>query len=101
WKRHLTAFLGVSLMGGFGSMKSRAHWRYYVLVAGKCLMILLKNWRKSLGIGDRECGPACIPTCQEPSSASCTGPCISGCFCKPGFVFKGRRCVPLGEMWLS
>ncbi|XP_029944228.1 zonadhesin, like [Salarias fasciatus] len=42
-----------------------------------------------------ECGPACFPTCQKPSSASCTGPCISGCFCKPGFVFKGRRCVPL------
>ncbi|CAN9509807.1 unnamed protein product [Ophioblennius macclurei] len=41
-----------------------------------------------------ECGPACIPTCQEPSS-NCTGSCISGCFCKPGFVFKGRHCVPL------
>uniref|UniRef100_UPI003AAC3F13 zonadhesin, like n=1 Tax=Centroberyx gerrardi TaxID=166262 RepID=UPI003AAC3F13 len=41
-----------------------------------------------------ECGPACIPTCKEPST-DCTGSCISGCFCKPGFVFKGRRCVPL------
>ncbi|XP_063756545.1 LOW QUALITY PROTEIN: zonadhesin, like [Eleginops maclovinus] len=41
-----------------------------------------------------ECGPACIPTCMEPSS-NCSGSCISGCFCKPGFVFKGRRCVPL------
>ncbi|KAM9836548.1 zonadhesin-like [Aulostomus maculatus] len=41
-----------------------------------------------------ECGPACIPTCMEPST-NCTGSCISGCFCKPGFVFKGRRCVPL------
>lgn len=41
-----------------------------------------------------ECGPACIPTCQEPST-NCSGSCISGCFCKPGFVFKGRRCVPL------
>lgn len=41
-----------------------------------------------------ECGPACIPSCQEPST-NCTGSCISGCFCKPGFVFKGRRCVPL------
>ncbi|KAF0045614.1 hypothetical protein F2P81_002143 [Scophthalmus maximus] len=31
---------------------------------------------------------------MEPS-ANCSGPCISGCFCKPGFVFKGQRCVPL------
>ncbi|KAM3590633.1 uncharacterized protein V6R79_013313 [Siganus canaliculatus] len=43
-----------------------------------------------------ECGPACIPTCMEPSS-NCTGSCISGCFCKPGYVFKGRHCVPLEE----
>ncbi|XP_077400930.1 zonadhesin, like isoform X2 [Vanacampus margaritifer] len=41
-----------------------------------------------------ECGPACIPTCMEPST-NCTGPCITGCFCKPGFVFKGKHCVPL------
>ncbi|XP_019732999.1 zonadhesin, like [Hippocampus comes] len=41
-----------------------------------------------------ECGPACIPTCMEPST-NCSGSCISGCFCKPGFVFKGRHCVPL------
>ncbi|XP_070710573.1 zonadhesin, like [Pempheris klunzingeri] len=41
-----------------------------------------------------ECGPACIPTCMEPST-NCSGSCISSCFCKPGFVFKGRRCVPL------
>ncbi|XP_071334202.1 zonadhesin, like isoform X3 [Trachinotus anak] len=41
-----------------------------------------------------DCGPACIPTCMEPST-NCSGSCISGCFCKPGYVFKGRRCVPL------
>ncbi|XP_077357683.1 IgGFc-binding protein-like isoform X3 [Festucalex cinctus] len=41
-----------------------------------------------------ECGPACIPTCMEPST-NCSGPCITGCFCKPGFVFKGQHCVPL------
>ncbi|XP_033465892.2 zonadhesin, like isoform X3 [Epinephelus lanceolatus] len=41
-----------------------------------------------------DCGPACIPTCMEPST-NCTGSCITGCFCKPGYVFKGRRCVPL------
>ncbi|CAL8327038.1 unnamed protein product [Lota lota] len=41
-----------------------------------------------------ECGPACIPSCKDPST-NCTGSCISGCFCKPGFVFKGPRCVPL------
>ncbi|XP_074518433.1 zonadhesin, like [Halichoeres trimaculatus] len=41
-----------------------------------------------------DCGPACIPTCMEPST-NCTGSCITGCFCKPGFVFKGRHCVPL------
>ncbi|KAK6323422.1 hypothetical protein J4Q44_G00057610 [Coregonus suidteri] len=41
-----------------------------------------------------ECGPACIPSCKEPST-NCTGSCISACFCKPGFVFKGSRCVPI------
>ncbi|KAG7497745.1 zonadhesin-like [Solea senegalensis] len=41
-----------------------------------------------------ECGPACKPSCEKPST-NCSGPCISGCFCKPGFVFKGERCVPL------
>ncbi|XP_053089075.1 zonadhesin, like isoform X2 [Pangasianodon hypophthalmus] len=41
-----------------------------------------------------ECGPACIPSCKEPST-NCTGSCISGCFCKPGFVFRGKRCVPI------
>ncbi|XP_030193878.1 zonadhesin, like isoform X2 [Gadus morhua] len=43
-----------------------------------------------------ECGPACIPSCEDPST-NCSGSCISGCFCKPGFVFKGRRCVPLDK----
>uniref|UniRef100_A0AAQ5X438 Zonadhesin, like n=2 Tax=Amphiprion ocellaris TaxID=80972 RepID=A0AAQ5X438_AMPOC len=43
-----------------------------------------------------DCGPACIPTCQEPST-NCSGSCISGCFCKPGFLFKGRRCVPVDK----
>ncbi|KAM4714652.1 zonadhesin, like [Anableps anableps] len=43
-----------------------------------------------------DCGPACIPTCREPST-NCSGSCISGCFCKPGFVFKGRKCVPLDK----
>nr|XP_049615661.1 zonadhesin, like isoform X24 [Syngnathus scovelli] len=41
-----------------------------------------------------ECGPACIPTCMEPST-NCSGPCITSCFCKPGYVFKGKHCVPL------
>ncbi|XP_037116970.1 zonadhesin, like isoform X3 [Syngnathus acus] len=41
-----------------------------------------------------ECGPACIPTCMEPST-NCSGSCITGCFCKPGYVFKGKHCVPL------
>ncbi|KAI4900182.1 hypothetical protein NFI96_023906, partial [Prochilodus magdalenae] len=43
-----------------------------------------------------ECGPACIPSCKEPST-NCTGSCITGCFCKPGFVFRGRRCVPIEQ----
>ncbi|CAJ1086482.1 LOW QUALITY PROTEIN: zonadhesin%2C like [Xyrichtys novacula] len=43
-----------------------------------------------------DCGPACIPTCMEPST-NCSGSCITGCFCKPGYVFKGRRCVPLEQ----
>uniref|UniRef100_A0A9J7YLD8 Zonadhesin, like n=1 Tax=Cyprinus carpio carpio TaxID=630221 RepID=A0A9J7YLD8_CYPCA len=43
-----------------------------------------------------DCGPACIPSCAEPST-NCSGSCISGCFCKPGFVFRGRRCVPIEQ----
>ncbi|XP_051561427.1 zonadhesin, like [Myxocyprinus asiaticus] len=43
-----------------------------------------------------DCGPACIPSCKEPST-NCTGSCISGCFCKPGFVFRGKRCVPIEQ----
>ncbi|XP_037537371.1 zonadhesin, like [Nematolebias whitei] len=43
-----------------------------------------------------DCGPACIPTCMEPST-NCSGSCLSGCFCKPGFLFKGRRCVPVDK----
>ncbi|KAK1797051.1 hypothetical protein P4O66_008443, partial [Electrophorus voltai] len=43
-----------------------------------------------------ECGPACIPSCKEPST-NCTGSCISGCFCKPGFVFRGKRCIPIEQ----
>ncbi|KAI5609967.1 zonadhesin isoform X2 [Silurus asotus] len=41
-----------------------------------------------------ECGPACIPSCKDPST-NCTGSCISGCFCKQGFVFRGKRCIPI------
>uniref|UniRef100_A0A8C5A6A3 TIL domain-containing protein n=1 Tax=Gadus morhua TaxID=8049 RepID=A0A8C5A6A3_GADMO len=46
-----------------------------------------------------ECGPACIPSCEDPST-NCSGSCISGCFCKPGFVFKALKtffsnCAPL------
>ncbi|XP_014186224.1 zonadhesin, partial [Haplochromis burtoni] len=33
---------------------------------------------------------------MEPST-NCSGSCITGCFCKPGFVFKGRHCVPLDK----
>ncbi|XP_047450650.1 IgGFc-binding protein-like isoform X2 [Mugil cephalus] len=44
----------------------------------------------------KDCGPACIPTCMEPHT-NCSGSCISGCFCRPGFVFKGRKCVPLEQ----
>ncbi|XP_028851976.1 zonadhesin, like [Denticeps clupeoides] len=43
-----------------------------------------------------ECGPSCVPSCEKPST-NCTGPCITGCFCKPGFVFRGQRCVPIDQ----
>ncbi|XP_069042968.1 zonadhesin, like [Lepisosteus oculatus] len=42
------------------------------------------------------CGPACMPTCQAPSY-NCTGSCITGCFCDLGYVYRGRRCLPLHQ----
>ncbi|GIZ02054.1 hypothetical protein CEXT_77441 [Caerostris extrusa] len=41
------------------------------------------------------CQPPCRPTCQNPSPALCNEPCVSGCFCKPGFVEEeDGKCVP-------
>ncbi|XP_076156227.1 zonadhesin-like [Alosa pseudoharengus] len=46
-----------------------------------------------------ECGPSCVPTCQKPkiSSSICTLNCVSGCFCRPGFVLSGNRCVAVDK----
>uniref|UniRef100_A0A3P8WR70 Zonadhesin n=1 Tax=Cynoglossus semilaevis TaxID=244447 RepID=A0A3P8WR70_CYNSE len=67
------------------------------------------DWRKNntfcpikcpSGSEYNHCGPACPqPSCQNPagSGGSCNEKCVEGCFCKPGFVLSGDKCVPLSE----
>ncbi|GBL55597.1 hypothetical protein AVEN_49484-1, partial [Araneus ventricosus] len=39
----------------------------------------------------RECGSACPPTCEDRGKKKiCTLQCVSGCFCKKGFVKNNR-----------
>uniref|UniRef100_A0A3Q3LWL0 Zonadhesin, like n=1 Tax=Labrus bergylta TaxID=56723 RepID=A0A3Q3LWL0_9LABR len=42
------------------------------------------------------CADPCQNTCSG-KPPSCGGPCSEGCVCDPGFVFKGRHCVPLEQ----
>ncbi|XP_066578814.1 zonadhesin, like [Amia ocellicauda] len=42
------------------------------------------------------CGRPCLPSCQAPST-NCTGSCITGCHCDPGYVYHGRHCVPVHQ----
>ncbi|CAK8691743.1 unnamed protein product [Clavelina lepadiformis] len=46
-----------------------------------------------------ECGPACQESCtSNDTSSRCKElPCVEGCFCAPGFVTHGRRCVKRSE----
>ncbi|XP_045921251.1 zonadhesin, like [Micropterus dolomieu] len=46
------------------------------------------------------CSTACPqPSCQDPTGpgGSCNQPCVEGCFCNPGLVLSGDKCVPLSE----
>ncbi|XP_078524644.1 IgGFc-binding protein-like [Lissotriton helveticus] len=41
------------------------------------------------------CASACPPTCNDLfAPISCTGRCVEGCECLPGFVLSGGACVP-------
>ncbi|RZB39673.1 TIL domain containing protein, partial [Asbolus verrucosus] len=41
------------------------------------------------------CGAACPVSCQIPVPATCNKNCVSGCFCKEGFMFDEftKKCV--------
>ncbi|NWI69431.1 FCGBP protein, partial [Todus mexicanus] len=46
------------------------------------------------------CGPSCPPTCHGQSQVELcqeTTPCSEGCFCDPGFLKSGDRCVPVAR----
>ncbi|KAH1179863.1 hypothetical protein KIL84_005913 [Mauremys mutica] len=44
------------------------------------------------------CGSSCPATCHRPSAPdSCEEPCVEGCFCDPGFILSGDRCVPITQ----
>ncbi|NXY91064.1 FCGBP protein, partial [Alcedo cyanopectus] len=46
------------------------------------------------------CGPSCHPTCsgqREAEACREVTPCSEGCFCDPGFLRSGDRCVPLAS----
>ncbi|XP_059921972.1 IgGFc-binding protein-like [Gadus macrocephalus] len=40
----------------------------------------------------KQCGPACPETCS-PAPDLCSTVCSEGCFCDPGFVLSGEKCV--------
>lgn len=41
----------------------------------------------------KECGSACPPTCLSPKPEICIKNCISGCFCKEGFLLHEGDCI--------
>lgn len=42
------------------------------------------------------CGPACPATCANLQAPTlCKKPCISGCFCREGYVLNGGVCMPV------
>uniref|UniRef100_A0A8C4S3B0 Zonadhesin n=1 Tax=Erpetoichthys calabaricus TaxID=27687 RepID=A0A8C4S3B0_ERPCA len=42
------------------------------------------------------CGPSCFSTCETPNP-NCTGSCTTGCFCDPGYLYQGSKCVPVDK----
>lgn len=54
----------------------------------------------------KECGyhPLCVPACDY-TPGLCPPICISGCFCKPGYIKRSRdddaECIPISQCWLS
>lgn len=48
-----------------------------------------------------ECGPPCLPTCEDPDGQRCTGPtaCVAGCLCFAGQVFHNGACISRSLCW--
>ncbi|XP_025024960.1 IgGFc-binding protein-like [Python bivittatus] len=66
--------------------------------------VKVMNWRHAIGCSITcpanqyydFCGPACPATCANlQAPALCKKPCISGCFCREGYVLNGGVCMPL------
>ncbi|XP_054838618.1 IgGFc-binding protein-like [Eublepharis macularius] len=68
--------------------------------------IAVGNWRENTSCAlpcprnsqYSACAPVCPPSCSDLAApAECSGPCLEGCECLPGYVFSGFECVPFSE----
>ncbi|KAL7981164.1 hypothetical protein Chor_005398, partial [Crotalus horridus] len=66
--------------------------------------VKVMDWRQAVGCSIAcpankyydFCGPACPATCANLQAPNlCKKPCISGCFCREGYVLNGGVCMPL------
>ncbi|KAJ3657862.1 hypothetical protein Zmor_009638 [Zophobas morio] len=71
-------------------------------------IILLAFWATPVLLDTPTCGPNeiydlcgtyCPPTCQVPSPNPCPEVCVSGCFCKEGYIRENLngKCIPSSD----
>ncbi|XP_070564049.1 uncharacterized protein [Ptychodera flava] len=75
---------------------------YYARLCS-AFMVDIGDWRNENfcppkcenGTTYRKCGPACMDTCVDPNASNtCSNSdCVEGCFCPPGTVLDGNKCV--------
>ncbi|XP_077290901.1 zonadhesin-like [Arctopsyche grandis] len=69
---------------------------------GVCVLIKDCDCKKDNEIF-KECGPACVNTCEEPdllTRIACAAVCVPGCFCKPTFLKNNNGdCIPQSKCY--